>query len=393
MFNGTDLSGWEAVGTGNWTVENGDVVARCDPGESAGGRLVSLQDYGDYKLRLKFKMVSETGDAGVLFRDPRHGKTPPPAFKGYELQICVGDDLRNTTGAIHDVARSYFKEMDRSKWTEFEVHCDGDHLVAYMDGKKTAETHNRRSYKGAIGLQIQGISKKEVHCRWKDVEIMVLPDASRDSQYVEEKLEQAPGEYVDLFAGKTLEGDFAVYWGDPADWTLKDGVLRGEDPVEDTNNEVLRNGKPPKKSWLFTKQGYSDFILSAEFRICQDGNGGIVLRFPWPADGDNRQRGPTNLGYEIQICEANDDEVENPTGSIYLYARAYTSDSCRKEISRSGKWNQCKIYAKGDHIVTYVNGRKTAETHNDKRSEGRIGFQTYASNWLEYRNIKIKVIK
>ena len=376
LFNGTNLAGWEAVGNGTWAVEDDEIVVRRPPGERGGGWLVTLRDYEDFKLRLKCKMVSAHSNSGILIRDPGHGKISRPAFNGYEIQLYNqdGGKEKNTTGAIYSLSRSYFEELPAGEWMDIEIHCIGDHVVSFVNGKKMAEAHSRRSFKGAVGLQMHG-GAEATHLRWRDIEIMELPPATREFQRMEAQLEQAPGEFTDFLAGRKVE-DFDVFWEGGAAWSLQDGVLRGDHPTE--------------ISWIFTKESYADFILSMEYRISEKGNAGFCFRLPWP-DDPKRETGPASLGYECQIHV--DDNI-NPTGSLYMTARAYEQDDWGRTIHREGAWNTMRIYARGDHIVTYVNNRRCAEVHDTRSLNGRIGFQVHdPAEWVEYRNVQIKVIE
>ena len=84
----------------------------------------------------------------------------------------------------------------------------------------------------------------------------------------------------------------------------------------------------------------------------------------------------------------------NPTGSIYNLARAYWTGAWKRPIHKREAWNHYRIYAKGDHLVAQVNRRKTAETHISRSASGRIGFQVHEpAQWVEYRNIEIKVVQ
>ena len=229
LFNGKDLTGWEKVGSGLWTVENGEIIGRLEQGITSGGWLVTNGDYANFKLRLKFRMMTEGANSGILIRDPAHAKIGRPAFNGFEMEIYEPKkETRNPTGSIYDLAKAYSKKMKKDRWTDFELHCIGDYIVTFMDGEKMAETHSRRSFKGAIELQIQG-GGDPVHLRFKDIKILELPESTGIWQLMEEKLEQAPGEFVDLLAGKTLKDDFEFYWEGGANWTLQNGILRGKD--------------------------------------------------------------------------------------------------------------------------------------------------------------------
>jgi len=152
----------------------------------------------------------------------------------------------------------------------------------------------------------------------------------------------------------------------------------------------LRGEHPSEISWIFSKGIFADFLLSFDFRLSKGGNAGVCIRLPWPENGDT-STGPAFLGYECQIVDTG--EV-NPTGSIYGVARAYETDPWHRPIHKPGNWNHCRIYAMGDHLVTYVNRIKTAETHSGRSATGRIGFQVHApAKWVEYRNVRLKVIQ
>ncbi len=107
LLSGQDLSGWEVVGGGKWTTGNGELLAQRLPDDSRAGWLVTREDFGDFKLRLKFKASGEHFNSGILIRDPGHAKFSRPAFHGYEIQIYNGDgDAEpNTSGAIYNLAR------------------------------------------------------------------------------------------------------------------------------------------------------------------------------------------------------------------------------------------------------------------------------------------------
>ena len=377
LFNGTNIDGWEVVGAGDWLAEDGELVVRRKPGQSGAGWLVSRRDFGDFKLRLKFKSKLDHFNSGILLRDPGHAKRFRPAFNGYEIQIQQGakEGDRNTNGAIYDLARAYTNNIDRADWTEFEVHCIGDRIVSLIGGEVVAETHVRRSQRGAVGLQLHG-GDDPTEFRWKDIDIVELAPAATDFQLLEERLEQAPGEYVDLFEGKSVEALFDAYWDGGAEWTLEDGVLRGE--------------KPSGIDWIYTKESYRDYVLAFEYRLSEGANGGVGFRFPWEG-GNGADARPAFAGFECNLSEGN---VRNPVGSLYDRARAYTSDLWRKPIHRPGRWNQGRIYVEGDRVVVYINRRKTADIHDSRSASGRIGFQSHEpSEWVEYRNVRIKVMR
>ena len=281
LLSGQDLSGWEVVGGGKWTAGNGELLAQRLPGDSRAGWLVTREDFGDFKLRLKFKASGEYFNSGILIRDPGHAKFSRPAFHRYEIQIYngEGDAEPNPSGAIYNLARPYFRKVDHTQWTEFEVHCSGDHIVSYMNGEKLAEIHDRRSYRGAIGLQLHG-GRDDTEMRWKDIEIMRLPEAPRPFQLMEEEMEQAAVEFVPLLRTDSFGDAFDVYWDAGAKWSLQDGLLRGDHPEE--------------ISWIFTKESYADFVLAFVFESTTGVTPVCACAFPGPPAASSTKARPSS---------------------------------------------------------------------------------------------------
>lgn len=353
-FDGMNLQGWEAVHGGRWTVEDGAIVMRRVPGDSGGAWLFTKKDYEDFVLRLKFLPGSSVFHSGILVREPGHGKITRPAFSGYEISLAQGIRRQNTTGAIYFSANAYLKDIPAHEWSTIEIRCLGDHITTFVNGQKMAETHVRRSFKGGIGLHLHGGSDQP-EIRWKDIELQELPPKPRGFQNDEERLAQLPGDFQAVTDLPSAPG-----------WTWSDGVLRGKTTTQPIN--------------IQTKTEYGDFIFGFDFRLSTGGSGGAVFRVPPGHDG----------GYEFHLEDQDD---VNPSGSIFNLARAFVSEVCDQKIYHTGKWNQARIYAADDHIVTYLNLAKGAEVHDDRSRRGQIGFRVAPGSWVEFRNIEVKRIR
>jgi hypothetical protein len=372
LFNGRNLDGWDAPTAGDWQVENGVLVVHRREGEHAGGWLVTKNNYGDFILRLKFEPGAEPFNSGILIRDTGHSRISRPAFNGFEIQLAEdGADEENPNGSIYDVSRAFHKRIDPQKWTDFEVRCIDDHIVSYMNGEKMAETHSRRSYRGGIGFQVHGGSEP-VNYAFKDIEIAELPEAPRPFQNMEEKLETAPGTFVPLLDSASAR-EMLPQSSSAVQWSFTDGVLRGTG-----SNQT---------DWVVGKPEFGDFILSFGFRVSGSGYAGVGVRLPGPEPAGNGCLAAQ--GYEFRISDSDDD---NPTGSILDLARAFRLGPDLKLIVHKEQWNQARLYVAGDHIVSYVNLVKMAETHANRRSAGRIGFEVAPRATIEYRDLQVKRI-
>ena len=66
LFNGKDLAGWKSTGDMKvWGAENGVIYVQG----GGGGWLLTEKEYGDYELRLEYKM-SKGANSGVCWRWP-----------------------------------------------------------------------------------------------------------------------------------------------------------------------------------------------------------------------------------------------------------------------------------------------------------------------------------
>jgi hypothetical protein len=131
LFNGTDLTGWHAMGQQDWHAEN-DILWT----EGKGGWLRSDQAYADFVLRLEYRVT--TGAAGgILLRSAEQGD---PVFTG--MEIALNDDAGqltdlHTTGAIYGaVIPLYSVGKKAGEWNQLEITCIGRHLTVFLNGNR-----------------------------------------------------------------------------------------------------------------------------------------------------------------------------------------------------------------------------------------------------------------
>ena len=105
MFNGKDLTGWDAL-PNFWSIKDGaiDVVETSEPGGNIQSDLIWMdsrahpEKYANFELQVKFRWMSSTGNSGVQFR----GIVDNEATKhvgGYQPDI---DAANAYTGAVYD---------------------------------------------------------------------------------------------------------------------------------------------------------------------------------------------------------------------------------------------------------------------------------------------------
>jgi len=143
LFNGKTLDGWE----GN------QKIFRVQDGAIVGGSLTdkvvrneflcTTRSYGDFELRLQFKLLGEGANAGVQFRTkriPNHHEV-----SGY--QADMGDGW---WGALYDESRrnKVLQGPDQSKmktvvrggdWNDYRIRAEGKRIQLWVNGVQTVD--------------------------------------------------------------------------------------------------------------------------------------------------------------------------------------------------------------------------------------------------------------
>lgn len=146
LFDGGDLSRWNAVGDANWQIE-GDAV-RADSGN---GYLVSDVDYGDFELSLDF-FVNVEANSGVFIRCMDHETIG--ADSCYEINIFdTRPDQTYRTGAIVNYAEPAAIIYTGGRWNTYEISAQGPHLVVMLNHVKVVDIEDSTYSRGPIALQ------------------------------------------------------------------------------------------------------------------------------------------------------------------------------------------------------------------------------------------------
>jgi hypothetical protein len=168
LFNGKDLTGWKVNQGGKmaaWGAEDGLIYVQG----GGGGWLMTEKEYGDFELRLEFK-VPVNGNSGVALRSPMKGD---PAYVGMEIQILDDNgpaykNLRPTqyTGSIYDVVPpAKHVSKPAGEWNQFRIVAKGRQVTVELNGTQIVnanlDEHKDRAdkhpgllrAKGHLGLQ------------------------------------------------------------------------------------------------------------------------------------------------------------------------------------------------------------------------------------------------
>lgn len=167
LFDGQTLNGWHG-NSSYWSVQDGAIVGRTDGNIPANTFLISDKTYGDFVLKVKFRLHNNRGNSGIQFRSeelpPREGQ-PPFIVAGYQADIADNQFLgilygeRTGRGIIRDltaeqraaVAAAYKPD----EWNEYVITAQGDHITLTLNGVTTVDLDDPPGAKsGVIALQL-----------------------------------------------------------------------------------------------------------------------------------------------------------------------------------------------------------------------------------------------
>ena len=162
LFNGKDLTGWTATGKMDvWGVDNGVIYVE----KGGGGWLLTEKEFGDFELRLEFKM-SAKANSGVALRTPREGD---PAYVGMEIQLIDDEgwpgklaDYQHT-GSIYDVVpASKTNNKPVGEWNSMRIVCNGSKVTIEVNGQTVVDA-NLEDSKEKKGAKHPGLSRGKGH--------------------------------------------------------------------------------------------------------------------------------------------------------------------------------------------------------------------------------------
>ncbi len=184
LFDGRTLQGWEGETQKTWRVEDGAIVGGSLTETVPHNEfLATTKSYGNFILRLKFKLEGREGfvNAGVQVRSQR---ATDPVYEMVGYQADLGDKY---WGALYDESRrnkvlagpdqaAMADVVRKGDWNDYEIRCEGRRIRLAINGRQTVdyvEPDASIPQSGLIGLQIHGGGKARVS--YKDIVIEELP--------------------------------------------------------------------------------------------------------------------------------------------------------------------------------------------------------------------------
>src|SRR5438132_5608426 len=147
LFDGKTLAGWEGDES-VFRVKDGAIVAGSATEKIAHNEfLASKEEFGDFELRLKARLVGKGQNAGVQFRSQRI----PDHFEMIGYQCDMGTmQGRPIWGWLYDESRrrKFLVEADDAKlnavlksgeWNDLVIRCEGPRIQIWVNGLQTID--------------------------------------------------------------------------------------------------------------------------------------------------------------------------------------------------------------------------------------------------------------
>ena len=169
------LDGWEKIGGGQWTIEDGVVRGVSSADETQHGLLITKARYADLAVRLRYK--ANQGNSGLYFRSEKGGGAGVLGFQA-EIDDAGGAGGLYETGGRAWVAQPTPEQVESwykpGQWNQMSVVALGRRVVVHVNGNKSAELlDDPGRIEGHIALQLHGGQGMDVE--FADVEILEIP--------------------------------------------------------------------------------------------------------------------------------------------------------------------------------------------------------------------------
>ena len=166
--------------------------------------------------------------------------------------------------------------------------------------------------------------------------------------------------FVPLFNGKDLTG-----WKPTgsAEWLIEDGCLVGTQTTG-------------KGGDLFTQAEYDNFELRVTYKMKWPGNSGFWFRFGKSA------------GYQYDVLK-----YKRPvafSGSLYCHGKMFLARNEAESLEDRDGWNEARVWAGGDRIVLWLNGRRVGDVRDKTFARGRFGIQVHGGGGFKGMRVVVR---
>lgn len=174
LFNQQNFDGWEAYGTENWYIENGDLIAESGPSAEY-GYLGTKKFYKNFILTLEFKQEAN-GNSGVFFRSTVEGTK----VSGWQVEVAPMN--KHTGGIYESYGRGWLikpdsnkeKTLKEGKWNKMKIKAIGPNVTTWLNGVEMISIKDDKIGQGEGGIALQIHDGGGIKVRWRNIKIQEL---------------------------------------------------------------------------------------------------------------------------------------------------------------------------------------------------------------------------
>jgi hypothetical protein len=171
LFNGENLSGWEAMDQGRWSVNPEGVII----GEGPMGHLFSPKPYTNLEFRAEVKLNHE-GNSGMYFRAAKGPGFP----SGYEAQVENTSPDPQKTGSLYNFSKVTEQLVQDDCWWTQHIIAIGNHIIIKVNDKVVVDFIDEKNTFRSGYLALQQHNEGSV-VMYKNVRVKPLPADAKDA--------------------------------------------------------------------------------------------------------------------------------------------------------------------------------------------------------------------
>lgn len=368
--------GWVEETRAHWSFADGVFT-----NDGQGPYLTTNQDFGDYELRLDYRIDPDC-DSGVYLRGcPQVQIWDPDSEQSRQhgAEKGSGGLWNNSPGAA---GKDPLVRADNpvGQWNQLRIVQVGERTSVWLNDKLVVDFARMENYwdreaplprTGPIQLQTHGGTSQ-----WRNISVREIGPTEANQWLAMHEIDG----FESIFDGNSLAG----WQGAVDNYEVVDGAIR------------CRKGHG---GTLYTEESYSDFVVRLRFRLPPGGNNGLAIRYP--GEGDPAYTGMT----ELQVLDTPDPrfsglDLRQVHGSAYGMVGA-----ARGYLRSPGEWNFQQVTVDGSRIVVELNGTRILDAdlsqvtefmgdrpHPGKdRAEGHFGFAGH-NDPVAFADIQIRRI-